>query len=271
MSLLAPLLTVLIATASSAPRMVIADVVDVSGTDAALARVCTQVAVSEVQADGRFQAMGSAEVAQLLGLERQKQLLGCNDSSSCLAEIGGALGADFLFTSQLGHIGARFRLDVKLLDTRRARVVGSAGEFVSGSQEQVLDLMQRLTRQLLERAPGLPARAVAALAPSTAKKVEPASEPMLRSRVPAWVALGTGAALGIGAGLLALKNRSDYLALEEDPSDADLRESLPTTNLIADVLAAGALVGLGTGAVLFFVASPTPEGSGGEIGVIGRF
>jgi hypothetical protein len=33
----------------------------------------------------------------LLGLERQKQMLGCaEDSSNCLAELAGALGARFV-------------------------------------------------------------------------------------------------------------------------------------------------------------------------------
>src|SRR5438309_267107 len=48
-----------------------------------------------------------SEMQALLGLERQKELMGCSDEStaSCLAELAGALGADGVLTGTLGKVG----------------------------------------------------------------------------------------------------------------------------------------------------------------------
>ena len=40
-----------------------------------------------------FRVLTAADMAAVLGVERQKALLGCNDESSCIAEIGAALNA----------------------------------------------------------------------------------------------------------------------------------------------------------------------------------
>ena len=39
------------------------------------------------------EVVSGAEIRSLIGFERQKQLLGCKEDSSCIAEMGGALGA----------------------------------------------------------------------------------------------------------------------------------------------------------------------------------
>src|SRR4051812_9612762 len=45
------------------------------------------------------------ELATLLGIERQQALLGCsNDSASCLAELGGAIGAEGVVLGELAHL-----------------------------------------------------------------------------------------------------------------------------------------------------------------------
>jgi hypothetical protein len=42
-----------------------------------------------------------SDIRALLGLERQKQLLGCDEGASCLAELSGALGAGAIIAGQL--------------------------------------------------------------------------------------------------------------------------------------------------------------------------
>src|SRR6185295_5852068 len=57
---------------------------------------------------------GKNDIAALLGLERQKQLLGCSDEqASCLAELAGALGVDGLLTGSLGKVGNGYVVEVK--------------------------------------------------------------------------------------------------------------------------------------------------------------
>src|SRR4051812_13752442 len=47
------------------------------------------------QARPEIRVTTETEIGQLIGLERQKALLGCNEASSnCMAELAGALGVD---------------------------------------------------------------------------------------------------------------------------------------------------------------------------------
>jgi tetratricopeptide (TPR) repeat protein len=71
--------------------------------------------------------VGADEIRAMMGLERQKQLLGCTESS-CLAEIGGALGAERLVLGTLSHFGDTYVLDVKLLDSRTAKVLAEGSK-----------------------------------------------------------------------------------------------------------------------------------------------
>lgn len=53
-----------------------------------------------------------ADLRAVLGLERQRQLLGC-EGSSCLAELTGALGAEFVVLGQVARSSVGYRLTVK--------------------------------------------------------------------------------------------------------------------------------------------------------------
>jgi TolB-like protein len=53
-----------------------------------------------------------ADLRAVLGLERQRQLLGCSESS-CLAELTGALGAEYVVPGQLARSSAGYRVTVK--------------------------------------------------------------------------------------------------------------------------------------------------------------
>lgn len=71
----------------------------------------------QLQAQG-VEVLTSSQIANLLGLERQRQLLGCTDEqSSCLAEMANALGADGLVHGSLGKFGNAYQLDVQILSS----------------------------------------------------------------------------------------------------------------------------------------------------------
>jgi hypothetical protein len=51
----------------------------------------------------------ATEIAAVLGLERQKALLGCNDAStSCMIELANALGVDGILKGSIGKFGERY-------------------------------------------------------------------------------------------------------------------------------------------------------------------
>ena len=66
------------------------------------------------------------DVRGLLGLERQKQLVGCTETAtSCMSELAGALGATALLSGDIVKVGSRFSFSVKLLDTRTSKALFS--------------------------------------------------------------------------------------------------------------------------------------------------
>ncbi len=71
---------------------------------------------------GPARVISGADLSALLGFDRQKKLLGCSEGS-CLAEIGGALGVDYLLTSEVSRVGKLYLLSLTLLDVARAQAL----------------------------------------------------------------------------------------------------------------------------------------------------
>jgi hypothetical protein len=90
-----------------------------------------------------MQVISQREIATLLGIERQKQLLGCgDDSASCLAELGNALGADATISGSLGKFGTSYQLDLKILSSRD----GTSWAVHSARVEGEVALLEELKR-----------------------------------------------------------------------------------------------------------------------------
>ncbi len=117
-------------SAALAPRVKIAvtDLRSVQGVAPGTATILTDIVVSEVARAG-YDVVSQADITAMIGFEKQKRVLGCSEDSSCLAEIGGALGVDFMLTGQVGQIGTRNRVSLLVVDTKKARVVGRSAQF----------------------------------------------------------------------------------------------------------------------------------------------
>jgi hypothetical protein len=70
-------------------------------------------------------AMGYQDIRDMVGLEKQRQMLGCSQDEACLAEIGGALGADEMLTTSLSLEGRSYVLSAQRVDLRKAKVIHS--------------------------------------------------------------------------------------------------------------------------------------------------
>lgn len=90
-----------------------------------------------------------ADVAALLGAERTRQMLGCTDSG-CIAELGGALGADRVVHGSIGRVGESLVVNLSALDPRRGTAAASVSERLRGAGEEVfLDVLPTLVDGLL--------------------------------------------------------------------------------------------------------------------------
>ena len=111
------------APSSEVPRLLVQEFT-VRGVDPAIAEAITDGVGPEIDRRGYFRTLTSKDVQTILGLERQKQLLGCSpEGSNCLAELAGALGAPFVLSGTLSKIGPSLQLSMQLLDVSRSQVV----------------------------------------------------------------------------------------------------------------------------------------------------
>ena len=78
------------------------------------------------------------EMSALLGLERQRQLMGCDPSSSaCIAELAGALGAEVVVVGDIGRFDGTHQVNVKALSGRDAHVIASKSARVSSDAAEL--------------------------------------------------------------------------------------------------------------------------------------
>jgi hypothetical protein len=90
-----------------------------------------------------------ADVAALLGVEKTRQMLGCAESG-CMAEIGGALGADRVVHGSLGRVGESLVVNVSALDPKRPAAAASVSERLrGGGEEAFLDVLPAVADALL--------------------------------------------------------------------------------------------------------------------------
>ncbi len=117
----------LLAATPEKPRLVVLDLQPGAGVEASLTSPLTDAITGEVQRVGFFEVLSSRDLQSLIGLDRQKQLLGCDEASkSCMAELSGALGARFVMTGTLARLGEAWQLTLNTLDSQKAQPLGRA-------------------------------------------------------------------------------------------------------------------------------------------------
>jgi len=107
------------------PKLAVMELSVAGGVDPKVAGALSESVTQEVANAGYFRALSSREVQTLIGFERKKQLLGCSeDSSNCLQELAGAMGARFVMSGTLARLGDALQLSLQVLDSQKAQPVG---------------------------------------------------------------------------------------------------------------------------------------------------
>ncbi len=130
----AALAVALVGAPGEAPKKVAILDLSVSGMEEEVGRKRNDAVIGVMAAAiGRLghTVISTSDIRAMLGFERQKALLGCESDTSCIAEIGGALGVDLIVSGTLGELGGTFNLSLTLLASDQAKVearfTGTAG------------------------------------------------------------------------------------------------------------------------------------------------
>jgi hypothetical protein len=119
----------------------------------ALAALAQSLAPELRKLDG-VSAIGLQDIRDMLGLERQRQMLGCAADEACLAEIGGALGVDEMVALDLTLLGKSYTLSARRIDMRRAKVVQSQSQrFDRRDGEELLAVVGPIVAALYPERP----------------------------------------------------------------------------------------------------------------------
>lgn len=206
----------LLAASSTAPRKIAVLDLEGAGVDPALTQAASLVLPTEIR--GRLpgvQVVSSAEIRSMLGLEKTKQALGCNDDS-CMAEIGGALGVDEMISGKLGKVGRTLVIELRRTDVRASRTISSSVRTVRGEEDAVLQGLQEMAGELY---PGTVSGGLKAVE-APREGWEPG---FLSGKPAAWIGAGVGAAMLVGGGVLIVGARgvaSDYEAQQSEVPSA---------------------------------------------------
>jgi len=82
-----------------------------------IGRILDELLIKAIDDRGLYDVVSTDEINAVLGLERQKELLGCEDVT-CVAEIGGALGVEWLLLGTVSRLGNEIIVSLKLADTK---------------------------------------------------------------------------------------------------------------------------------------------------------
>ena len=130
------------------PKMAVPDFQTSAGNESLAAMMAGSVA-TEIDRTGLFTVTTSDQVRALLSLDRQRQLLGCNDDS-CNSNIAEQLGVDFMVNGRLSRlIDAKkattgLTLDLAIVEVKTGKRVSS--REVKGNSEA--DLVSKLTENV---------------------------------------------------------------------------------------------------------------------------
>lgn len=142
------------AEAEKVPRVAVMELRALDAASRPQVELLQEVILTDLARTRRFDVVGKSDIDAMLGLERQKQLLGCaDDASSCLAELGGALGADYVLLGSVARIDQTRRVDLKLLDAKENRVIAREYAMASNDSELLTRTREALT-QLITIIPG---------------------------------------------------------------------------------------------------------------------
>jgi hypothetical protein len=254
-----PLPLLLLASAAP-PRLAVLEIKARVGVSQTLTQGISDELTAEVRRlNPSAKVYGSGEIRSLLEIQRQRTSAGCDADLACLAEIGGALGAESLVSSTLGKYGATYLLVVQLIDVRAARVVREATQKLTGkAEDELLTAVDKAVAQIFASNPLARVPPVATdLALGAGVSASPTGA---RATWPRWAFLGgaavaTGFAIAGAAVVAGYGSENAQVKAGQFPPNLTYSQYLDDRNAAgtwgtAALILAGVAVGCVTGSVL---------------------
>jgi len=138
--------------AEALPTLAVLEFAAKGGVSQDAADALADLVASEALGRGTHKVIGKADIKSLIGYEKIKDALGCEEAS-CLAEIGGALGVDLILVGNVSLFDEVFLLNLRLIDPRKAEVSARVSRKVRGGRAALLDAVSPAVGELFGDAP----------------------------------------------------------------------------------------------------------------------
>ena len=126
---------------------------------------------AEAEKQSGLKAVSEADIRTILQGEERKQQCGA-DGTSCIAEIGSALGVPEAISGDLGRMGDYWMLNLRRINVRNASVIARVGKQIRGDVNTLVEAIPGAVAELFGKEP--PKAVVAE--PEPAVETEPVSE-----------------------------------------------------------------------------------------------
>jgi hypothetical protein len=188
---------------------------------------------------GQYKVISHEDVQAMLSQGQQAILVGC-DNTNCMAEIGNAMGAPYLFYSNVGKVGPTLVITVNLIDNQNAKVLQRQSITIN-SYGRVVEAMRVATLRLV------------------GQQVEMSPPPDYSLYI--WTALGLGTAAvlvgGVGSAMaLNYQDKADGTADQNEFND--FRDKVDSCNTLAvsGYISGGALL---LSSFIFYLIEPDDQ------------
>jgi hypothetical protein len=216
-----------------------------------------------------LQVTTAKQISSLLGLERQREIMGCKDAAtSCMAELAAALGVEGVVTGSVGKFETSYRVNVSIVAASDGRTL-AAFSSRAGTSEEVLENLTTAARQMagelfrtLRPGAGPSAELRTDRAQAINGNVRPAEPARGWGLRPHWwmPAVGAGAMAALGTGF-AVQAQLRYREIGRVTSYDDALQSAEegkANQTLALISYGAAGLGAAAAAVFFLSGDPAP-------------
>ena len=120
------------------------------GVDNSITDTISQVIASRLGEYDAFSVISRTEIKAMLSYEYEKQAMGCEDDISCLAEIGAAMGVDYIVAGSLGKMNRTFVLNLMLIKINESFVKNRISVSLKGDSSDLIELVSPYVKKLVE-------------------------------------------------------------------------------------------------------------------------
>jgi len=110
--------------------------------------VATKILLARLDDVEGLRTVTPEDLQIMLSVEKQKDALGCDDVK-CMAEVGGALGTDFVIYGQIAVMGSQYNLSLTAIDSQRSTALGRVSVLVAANEDALAESIPNAVASLV--------------------------------------------------------------------------------------------------------------------------